>query len=843
MMARQSSKKSGPKGKTAPSVPAPVLDDPMVGAYLASVRKWHGYIKFLGMPHLSESPDLRIDRLFVEPAMAERHIPAELDQESWPETTSAMAAIVQNPRLVMLGDPGCGKSTLVSWLAWQMARPEDGLWTEALGRLLPVPMVLREMKIGPDITWQRLLDAFFNTLMAEPLKGFGGLEALIQQGRVLFMLDGLDEIGSVAVREALRGAVFEGFRAAPECHWLLTSRIVGYEQVSFDRPDAPPDGEDEDKILTRSGQPLATVQYAAPFDDSRIKSFAANWYAQREAAKAKAAEEAKAFNKAVHHNPAILSLARVPNLLTFMARIFRTYAQLPDGRALLYERIAQAYLESIDQFRKITEGEYSLAQKKRWLGRVAFEMQMRREVKQNERGEIQENPEGILATQNKVTGWIIAAMTETGRGADAKEAAQFVDHIARRSGLLLPRGHDAFAFMHLSFQEYFAAYFLLEQVTAPRWLLRGKAAEGATPDDLRRHADNPLWQEALVFLAELLADRPDWPETLIETLFGDGFDVLYRPDTTITRAAAPLLARLATDPHSGLSDALREQAVQACVTWQVNDQQRDAGKFSSFRSTPSVFRTLFAAGGLLRPQVWSCLVEVLGNGAQYLSLNGCAIDALPGDPPLPSSLSQLDLGGTDVSDLAPLAGLTGLQWLGLDGTGVSDLAPLAGLTGLETLFLNGTDVSDLAPLAGLTGLETLDLGGTGVSDLAPLAGLTGLQRLDLGGTGVSDLAPLAGLTGLQWLLLMGTGVSDLAPLAGLTGLERLDLDGTDVSDLAPLAGLTGLQWLDLDGTGVSDLALLAGLTGLETLFLRGTGVSEDQVAAFRKAHPGINIYR
>jgi len=38
-------------------------------------------------------------------------------------------------------------------------------------------------------------------------------------------------------------------------------------------------------------------------------------------------------------------------------------------------------------------------------------------------------------------------------------------------------------------------------------------------------------------------------------------------------------------------------------------------------------------------------------------------------------------------------------------------------------------VSDVTPLAGLTGLQTLDLRGTQVSDVTPLAGLTGLRIL------------------------------------------------------------------------------------------------------------------
>ncbi|MCA3474681.1 MAG: leucine-rich repeat domain-containing protein [Rhodobacter sp.] len=216
-------------------------------------------------------------------------------------------------------------------------------------------------------------------------------------------------------------------------------------------------------------------------------------------------------------------------------------------------------------------------------------------------------------------------------------------------------------------------------------------------------------------------------------------------------------------------------------------------------------------------------------GAETLDFSGEAFRALAALPPGIGALDKLRtliLDKTQVSDLAPLQGLTGLQRLWLSNTQVSDLAPLRGLTGLQTLWLDNTQVSDLAPLQGLTGLQILSLDTTQVSDLAPLRGLTRLQTLRLGYTQVSDLAPLQGLTGLQDLWLDKTQVSDLAPLQGLTGLQTLFLNNTQVSDLAPLRGLTGLQSLFLNNTQVSDLAPLRGLTGLDTLMLYGTQVSD-----------------
>ena len=82
--------------------------------------------------------------------------------------------------------------------------------------------------------------------------------------------------------------------------------------------------------------------------------------------------------QAVHRDRDTLRLARVPNLLTMMALIHRNRATLPNGKALLYEDIAQAYLKTIDEFGQIAEFTDSLQDMKRWLGEVGLKMQQRR---------------------------------------------------------------------------------------------------------------------------------------------------------------------------------------------------------------------------------------------------------------------------------------------------------------------------------------------------------------------------------------------------------------------------------------------------------------------------------
>ena len=130
-----------------------------------------------------------------------------------------------------------------------------------------------------------------------------------------------------------------------------------------------------------------------------------------------------------------------------------------------------------------------------------------------------------------------------------------------------------------------------------------------------------------------------------------------------------------------------------------------------------------------------------------------------------------------------------MTWLDLEGTQVADLTPLAPLTRLEKLDLRGTPVKDLSPLKGMTGLRHLFLEGSGVADLSPLVGMGRLRELWLNHTGVTDLSPLKDCIGLRQLSLRGTEVSDLSPLAGLPDLAVLDITGTQVGDLTPLLRL------------------------------------------------------
>lgn len=230
-------------------------------------------------------------------------------------------------------------------------------------------------------------------------------------------------------------------------------------------------------------------------------------------------------------------------------------------------------------------------------------------------------------------------------------------------------------------------------------------------------------------------------------------------------------------------------------------------------------------------------IEVAGGRIVALSAAGVPLRRLP--PMGDLRVERVDLSGTRVEDLAPLAGLEA-GTLSLARTPVADVGPLARCV-VRVLDLSGTRAVDLGPLAGRE-YEGLKLAGVAVADFRVLASIR-VEELDLSDTGLKEMGELGpnkfrhlGLARtalaridlppgmrIRSLDLSGTRVADLAPLAGHP-VEVLKLEGTRVEDLSPIA-YNVIQELSLAGTPVRTLGPLENLP-LKLLDVRGTRVED-----------------
>ena len=716
--------------------------DPGLKKYCEGACKAHSHIRFVEVPYLKDVSDVELDNLYVEPCFSSQEIHPDSSPTNWPRCVQALHALRENRSLVLLGDPGSGKSTLISCLTWQLCRPQlakENLWANQFGGCVPLPMVLRELHLKADLTWEGLLDAFLEHHIGKLLPSRKVLESLLKDGRAIILLDGLDEIGNLTIRRKLRDAVHAGMTAHPDCRWILTSRMVGYTQVPFhfkvEKISANSETKSEvmghGKGAKRIQVSTAALLYLAPFNDQQIGTFSMNWYTQHEKDSALVENSAQEFVRAIQGNDGTQRLARIPFLLTLMALIHHKNARLPHGRTELYERIATAYLESIDVRRKLDQLPYSLAQKKRWLADVAFQMQLRRAKSGYRAGQ-----GDILATKTEVRKWLRSAMAESGTGDLKDESETLLNYFAERSGLLLPRGDGKFGFMHLSLQEYFAACFLEPRLTASRFSSGGHKVQ-PSDEELKTWANSEAWSEAFLLLFELVSEKSTAEtEGFLDHLF---MDRLEQDQSAHEATAAGLLAELSTDPFVLLSADTRRRMRQKCWRWTFYLDHRVARNRITDSLDPyenKVVRSLVRESKGDLEKAW----KAASIGRAELA-----------------KVESLDLSGcTDLLDLRPIGNLRALKHLSLDHcNALNDLTPLSPLSNLKTLTLEGCpNVVTIEAIRELKQLEMLVLGAP--VDLSPLANVDSLADLHLHCEFKVplDLSPLAGLPELIRLCIL-----------------------------------------------------------------------------------------
>ncbi len=550
---------------------------PEIRKYLKDVLAWHGYVRFLGMPTLQNTPDVPLDELYVGQSIAAQYLSSE-DPPDTAALLNPVQTLLKHRAIAVLGDPGAGKSTLLNWFAWYLASGFEQPLPGALAEALPVPIILRELALAEVKNFSDLLAAALQRPVAAQLPSTV-LADYIEHGTVLFLIDGLDEV-SADQRTLLRAVIAEGIQSNKNCFFIISSRVVGYENIQLgsvfssgidpaidlEKPEADRDLLLQQWLTLERSEKMLPTFYIAPFSDQQISQFSFNWYREQMDGMDVTARYLKdQFVSSIFSDDNTKRLSRTPHLLTMMALIFRKRAHLPNGRAILYDAIAQAYLESIDQARGIKD-DYDWQLKKILLARVAFEMQQQRLAL--------EKNDDFLVEKTLVLGWIKDEMAKHSQSEDSSYVDTFLNWIARRSGLLLPRGVDQYAFLHLSFQEYFAAVYIQSQLENPAWFDREDAE---TLDDrvsditFPAWANEVAWSQTLIFLYELMSKKSGWSKRLWRYLFEQQPQPATEDGTR--PAVIDLKWSLISNRHCVIDKTMFEKAKNEIFQYSVKEQQ------------------------------------------------------------------------------------------------------------------------------------------------------------------------------------------------------------------------------------------------------------------------------
>ncbi|MCP4659545.1 MAG: SUMF1/EgtB/PvdO family nonheme iron enzyme, partial [bacterium] len=416
-------------------------------------------------------------------------------------------AVAEHRFLVVIGDPGAGKTTFLRYVAHHQARrylDHGGAGEEqpALPLLLPLRTLAAHLPAGEGEPVARSLpDAIAAWLVADFQElAPEVMRRVFAKGRLLLLLDGLDEVPDETRREQLSALLQRSARFLEQTTGpggiVVTSRPRAYHGAA--RLTAP---FDHGHIL--------------PLSDAHIERFAGTWMTAVNrlppgsdlAKHAEVARETVGLLAALRSTVALRQLSRSPILLTVLALVYEVHGKLPEQRVKLYDEAVDVLLRRFKDRRRSLRGH---------LAAVAVQMMGATTAKQLR--EEEERAEVVALIARRLAGLAENDPAEPPRSA-VHQASELLDLQEVQAGLLIAPDNRHCRFVHRTFQEYLAA-----------WRFADEQTEGQIHATFHDHLGDASWQETLRLIGGVLAAGGSCRVArLLSSLVGDpGVDIQQR---------------------------------------------------------------------------------------------------------------------------------------------------------------------------------------------------------------------------------------------------------------------------------------------------------------------------
>ncbi len=332
-----------------------------------------------------------------------------------------LEAVEKHDKLLILGKPGAGKTTFLKWLALQCK--EGKLHKDRV----PFFVTLKEFA---EIEGKPSLVDFISQQLTECGidDAKSTVQRILQGGRAIILLDGLDEVRSIE-HDRVLNTIRQTSEQLDINQFVMTCRIAANEYTFAD----------------------FTEVEVADFAPDQIAEFASKWFQSKDSIKA------DKFLKHLNAYPGLQKLATNPLLLTFLCLVFEEQARFPANRSELYQEGLDLLLKKWDVNQNIKRDEVykqlSPKRKEDLLSQVAYITFDRSEYFFKQKF-VEEQIQDYIRNLPNVSNDPEALQLDS-------EAV--LNSISAQHGLLMERARGIYSFSHLTFHEYFTARQLKEK--------------------------------------------------------------------------------------------------------------------------------------------------------------------------------------------------------------------------------------------------------------------------------------------------------------------------------------------------------------------------------------------
>ena len=408
---------------------------------------------------------------------------AELDRKYQAYQSQVLRSILEivagnSPlhHVVILGDPGAGKSSVLQYIAL--------IWAELPIRdlvVLPMPLLVELRTYSRDRQAGKCQDilTFLHGGNITCRLDQQQLHDKLKAGHAIALFDGIDEVFDPALREEVVTDIHRFTGDYPQVRVIATSRWLGYKV----------------QRLRDAGFQHFMLQ---DLECEQIEGFIQRWHDLTSLIGVDKERKRDRLQHAIRESKSIRELAGNPLLLTMMA-ILNRKQELPRDRPELYKRASEVLLDRWDTETKSDLKdlelkdwgiEINLKDKQAMLRKVAHHMQS---SENGLAGNIISNDD----LENILTNYLdeIIKRSET-----RIIARKMIEQLRHRNFVLCHLGADYYAFVHRTFLEYFCAWNFVWQFEKEKTL----TVEQLKDQVFASHWQNESWHEVLRLISGMI---------------------------------------------------------------------------------------------------------------------------------------------------------------------------------------------------------------------------------------------------------------------------------------------------------------------------------------------------